>query len=50
VLIDPDDSKAREASPLIFWLWIAASCYFAGLSIWRSLRPEAELDEDEDEA
>jgi phosphatidylcholine synthase len=52
VLIDPDGYKAREASPLIFWLWIAASCYFAGLSIWRSLRPgpEAELDEDENEA
>ncbi|HSF94057.1 MAG TPA: phosphatidylcholine synthase [Thermohalobaculum sp.] len=40
VLIDPDDAKAREASPAIFWLWVGASCYFAALSIWRSLKPE----------
>ncbi len=40
VLIDPDDSKAREASPAIFWLWVGASAYFLALSIWRSLRPE----------
>jgi len=38
ILIDPVDSKAREASPAIFWLWIGASCYFAALSIWRSLK------------
>jgi phosphatidylcholine synthase len=49
VLIDPDDSKAREASPIIFWLWVGASCYFAVLSIWRSLQPEPEEDEAEEE-
>jgi phosphatidylcholine synthase len=48
VLIDPTDEKAREASPAIFWLWVGASCYFAALSIWRSLRPAAEP-EPEDE-
>jgi hypothetical protein len=41
-LIHPDDFKAREASPLIFWLWVGASVYFAALSIWRSLKPGAE--------
>ncbi len=40
VLIHPEEFKAREASPAIFWLWVGASCYFAALSIWRSLRPE----------
>ena len=42
VLIDPGDHRAREASPLIFWLWVGASVYFAALSIWRSLQPEEE--------
>lgn len=40
VLIDPDGGKIREASPLVFWLWVGASVYFAALSAWRSLRPE----------
>ncbi|PIP96145.1 MAG: phosphatidylcholine synthase [Rhodobacterales bacterium CG18_big_fil_WC_8_21_14_2_50_71_9] len=40
VLIDPDGGKIREASPLVFWLWVGASLYFAALSAWRSLRPE----------
>jgi phosphatidylcholine synthase len=40
VLIDPADFRAREASPVIFWLWVGASCYFAVLSIWRSVKPE----------
>jgi len=48
VLIHPDDFKAREASPLIFWLWVAASVYFATLSIWRSLKPEAEREAEAD--
>ncbi|MFQ5565170.1 MAG: hypothetical protein ACE5EU_02280, partial [Paracoccaceae bacterium] len=42
VLIHPEEFKAREASPVIFWLWVGASVYFAALSIWRSVRPEAE--------
>jgi len=40
VLISPDVNKAQEASPLLFWLWIMASVYFAVLCIWRSLRKE----------
>jgi len=40
VLIHPEEFKAREASPAIFWLWVGASAYFAVLSVWRSLRPE----------
>jgi len=40
VLIHPEEFKAREASPAIFWLWVGASAYFAALSVWRSLRPE----------
>jgi phosphatidylcholine synthase len=39
VLVDPDGTKIREASPLVFWLWCGASLYFAALSAWRSLRP-----------
>lgn len=34
------EGQAKEASPLIFWLWVSASVYFAGLSFWRSIRPE----------
>lgn len=37
VRIDPGDGGAWEASPWIFWLWVAASIYFAALSVWRSL-------------
>lgn len=40
VLIDPSQSKAQEASPIIFWLWVIATVYFTGLSIWRSFHPE----------
>lgn len=40
VLIDPNEERAMEASPLIFWLWVIASVYFAGLSAWRSFWPE----------
>ncbi len=40
VLISPDVNKAQEASPLLFWLWVLASVYFAVLCIWRSLRKE----------
>ncbi len=38
VLISPDVNKAMEASPLLFWLWVMASVYFAILCIWRSFR------------
>lgn len=40
VLVDPDSGRIREASPIVFWLWVLASLYFAALSGWRSLRPE----------
>ncbi len=40
VLIHPDVNKASQASPFLFWLWVAASLYFAVISIWRSINPE----------
>ncbi len=33
-------AKAIEASPLIFWMWVTSSLYFAGICIWRSIHPE----------
>ncbi|MGI9482763.1 MAG: CDP-alcohol phosphatidyltransferase family protein [Hyphomicrobiales bacterium] len=44
VLIHPDVTKAKEASPLVFWMWVAASVYFAIICIWRSIHPEPEED------
>lgn len=38
VLISPDVTKAQEASPLLFWLWVGASIYFTCLCLWRSFR------------
>ncbi len=40
VLIPTDTAKAQDTSPVFFWLWVAATVYFAALSIWRSLRPD----------
>jgi phosphatidylcholine synthase len=40
VLIDPDSGKALEASPAVFWLWVAASLYFFVLSVLRTVRPD----------
>ncbi len=40
VLIHPEGERAREASPMFFWLWVGASFYFLALSLWRSLRVE----------
>jgi len=40
VLISPDVNAAHAASPVVFWLWIAVSVYFALLCLWRSLRKE----------
>ena len=42
VLYEADGINAQAASPLVFWLWVAASCYFAGLSAWRSFWPGVE--------
>ncbi len=44
VLIHPDVNKAEEASPTVFWLWVIASLYFIGISLWRSFRPMPEHD------
>lgn len=41
VLVDGEQGRISDASPLVFWLWVAASLYFAALSVWRSLRPDA---------
>jgi phosphatidylcholine synthase len=38
VLVDPDAGRIREAHPVVFWLWVVASIYFAGLSAWRTIR------------
>jgi phosphatidylcholine synthase len=37
VLLSPDVNTAWQASPIMFWLWVAASVYFAILCLWRSL-------------
>lgn len=37
VLDDAGTEPARAASPLVFWLWVGASAYFVGVSLWRSL-------------
>jgi DNA polymerase-3 subunit delta' len=37
VLIDPEAGRIRDASPFVFWLWAAASLYFAALTAARSL-------------
>ena len=44
VLISPDVTKAQEASPLLFWLWIGASVYFVVICLWRSLKPQPAAD------
>lgn len=40
VLISPEVEKAQEASPVIFWLWIAASVYFLAISMVRTIHPK----------
>lgn len=42
LLIVSKDHKALDASPVIFWLWVAASAYFLLISVWRSIRPETD--------
>lgn len=37
VLAEPVAISARSAAPVIFWIWVAASAYFVGLSLWRSI-------------
>jgi phosphatidylcholine synthase len=42
LLIVSEEHKALEASPIVFWLWGAASAYFLVICVWRSFRPEPE--------
>ena len=42
VLYEGHGISAKAASPLIFWIWVGASGYFAALSIWRSFWPGAD--------
>lgn len=48
VLIHPDVRKAAEASPLLFWLWVMSSVYFAGICLWRTFNPDAVEDSGRD--
>jgi phosphatidylcholine synthase len=41
LLIVSKDDTALNASPIIFWLWVAASTYFLVICVVRSVRPEA---------
>ena len=41
VLISPEVHKAHEASPLIFWLWVAASSYFLVIAAIRTFSPDS---------
>lgn len=40
VLIDPASQKPKDASPIVYWLWVASSLYFVAISLWRSFNPE----------
>lgn len=42
VLYEAEGIHAKAASPLVFWLWVGASAYFAVLSAWRSFWPGAD--------
>jgi phosphatidylcholine synthase len=42
VLAEPIAISAQAAAPVVFWIWVAASVYFAGISLWRSFRDEPE--------
>lgn len=41
VFVEHRLGDAATKAPVVFWVWVAASVYFAGLSIWRSLKPAA---------
>lgn len=38
LVMDDGAEPARQSSPLVFWLWVGATLYFAALSGWRSFR------------
>jgi phosphatidylcholine synthase len=46
VLIPPDVTTEQKASSIFFWLWVLASFYFIGLSLWRSFRPGVDETDD----
>jgi phosphatidylcholine synthase len=41
VLAEPRETDLAAAWPAVFWTWVAASAYFAALSLWRSVRGAA---------
>ena len=46
LLIVSEEDKALDASPVIFWLCVAASAYFLVICVLRSIQPEPEEEED----
>lgn len=40
ILDHPDAHPVRESSPILFTLWLLATAYFVGISIWRSLQKD----------
>ncbi len=47
MLISPEVNKAQQASPIVFWLWVLASIYFFGISMMRTISPQADEQADE---
>jgi phosphatidylcholine synthase len=41
VFVEHRVGGAAAETPVVFWIWVAASVYFAALSLWRSFRPAA---------
>ncbi len=41
VFVEHRLGDAAATAPIVFWVWVGASVYFAALSLWRSLRPGA---------
>jgi phosphatidylcholine synthase len=39
VFVEHRIGDAAVQAPVVFWVWVVASVYFAALSLWRSLRP-----------
>ena len=39
--VDEQRIRLTGEAPVVFWIWVAASVYFAALSLWRSFRPAA---------
>jgi len=41
VFVEHRVGGAVAEAPVVFWIWVAASVYFAALSLWRSFKPAA---------